>query len=64
VDWIDMAQDRDQWRALVNSNSDIRITEISQCLAFAAFGRRLVQISARISFTLTNITYDCLSFSM
>jgi hypothetical protein len=26
VDWIDMAQDRDQWRALVNTVLNLRIT--------------------------------------
>jgi hypothetical protein len=25
VDWIDLAQDRDQWRALVNTVMDLRI---------------------------------------
>jgi hypothetical protein len=25
VDWIDMAQDRDQWRALVNSVLNLRV---------------------------------------
>jgi hypothetical protein len=25
VDWIDMAQDRDQWRALVNTVLNVRI---------------------------------------
>jgi hypothetical protein len=25
VDWIDMAQDRDQWRALVNTVLNIRV---------------------------------------
>jgi hypothetical protein len=26
VDWIDMAQDRDQWRALVNTVMNLRVT--------------------------------------
>jgi hypothetical protein len=26
MDWIDMAQDRDQWRALVNTAMNLRIT--------------------------------------
>jgi hypothetical protein len=26
VDWIDMAQDRDQWRALVNTVLNLRIS--------------------------------------
>jgi hypothetical protein len=26
VDWIDLAQDRDQWRALVNKVMDLRVT--------------------------------------
>jgi hypothetical protein len=25
VDWIDMSQDRDQWRALVNTVMDLRV---------------------------------------
>jgi hypothetical protein len=25
VDWIDMAQDRDQWRALVNTVMNLRV---------------------------------------
>jgi hypothetical protein len=25
VDWIDMAQDRDQWRALVNMAMNLRV---------------------------------------
>jgi hypothetical protein len=25
VDWIDLAQDRDQWRALVNTVKDLRV---------------------------------------
>jgi hypothetical protein len=25
VDWMDMAQDRDQWRALVNTVSKLRV---------------------------------------
>jgi hypothetical protein len=25
VDWIDMAQDRDQWRALVNTVLNVRV---------------------------------------
>jgi hypothetical protein len=25
VDWIDMAQDRDQWRALVNAALNLRV---------------------------------------
>jgi hypothetical protein len=25
VDWVDLAQDRDQWRALVNMAMDLRV---------------------------------------
>jgi hypothetical protein len=28
VDWLDLAQDRDQWRALVNTIMDIRVPQI------------------------------------
>jgi hypothetical protein len=27
VDWIDMAQDRDQWRVLVNTVSNFRVSQ-------------------------------------
>jgi hypothetical protein len=27
MDWIDLAQDRDQWRALVNTIMNLRVTE-------------------------------------
>jgi hypothetical protein len=28
MDWIDMAQDRDQWRALVNTVMNLRVKKI------------------------------------
>jgi hypothetical protein len=27
MDWIDLAQDRDQWRALVNTIMDVRVPQ-------------------------------------
>jgi hypothetical protein len=30
VDWIDMAQDRDQWRALVNTILNLRVPKYAR----------------------------------
>jgi hypothetical protein len=44
MDWIDLAQDRDQWRALVNTIMDLRVTQnvgkfLSICIT-GGFSRR------------------------
>jgi hypothetical protein len=51
VDWIDMAQDRDQWRAILNTVLNLLLPQnagkfLSGC---TIFGSRRAQLHAQVS---------------
>jgi hypothetical protein len=48
MDWIDLAQDRDQWRVVVNTVMDLRVPYLGRCVT-GRFSRaaqlRVVRVS-------------------
>jgi hypothetical protein len=38
MDWIDLAEDRDQWRALVNTAMNLRIPQNAEFLSSCTIG--------------------------